>query len=162
MMRSETELAFLKQCTDGVFISDDDLEEFRRKLTAEGNPGVIPFGLQDENFIDDVCPKCAASGIYKTGFLGRLHHPECGLIWFMAPGRYALSQLGSIFRVGMEISADDAADSERKGEKQGCITAVFLFVFGAVFRLLAAIVLIPIQLVVSLISRAGSSDGGNN
>ena len=156
MAFTSAERAFIDLCQKNVFIPQDTLDEFERRLTAEGNEDTFRYVFED--FDLDTCPKCGAAGAYKLGFLGRLNHPGCGL-WYMNTGRYAGHQFLSSVRTGMDIAAEDAADAERKGKKQGCIAGAAYFVFGTLFRLIWAAVLTLIQLVVWLIARTSESRG---
>ena len=159
MTFTANELEFMDLCRKNVFIAEDVLAVFRDTLAAEGNTDTYNYGL--EGFSSETCPNCGATGEFKPGFLGRLKHPDCGLTWYMPTGRYAICQLKSCARVGVDIAVEGDADARKKGEKQGCIAAAASFVFGAILRFLVAIVLIPIQLVVSLISAASRSGKEN-
>lgn len=138
-------------CDNNDFISIQKYEEFRKALEAEGNLDTLSFAT--EKFIDATCIKCNSEGIFKFHFLGKLNHPQCGQSWYVSPGTYILKQLRSVFKSGMNIAADTSLDAEKKGEKQGCIMAAFMFTIGFIFRLALAIVLIPIQLIVSLLQK---------
>jgi len=130
------------------FIDETTVNSFKQRLEAEGNPNSLSYAL--EKFISQACPNCGTSGAYKWHFLGQLNHPGCGWSWYVGPGAYIVAQLKGVFRTGAEIGGDILVDSEKKGESGGCIGAMFGFIFGVCFRLPFALIMIPIQAIVSL------------
>jgi len=61
-----------------------------------------------------------------------------------------VEHLKRTFRTGSEVGGDIASDIDKKGEKGGCVGATFGFIFGALFRLFFAILMMPVQAIVSL------------
>jgi hypothetical protein len=142
------EKAWYGLCNNSEFISREVVRRYSELLKASGNTVAIVVGLRD--FADSRCPTCAADGQYKIHFLGRLKHPECGTEWYMGPGSYMGFQLASVFHTGIRAGGGMKEDSDRKGERGGWIGGIVGFMMAAVFRLALAVVLIPIQAVVSL------------
>lgn len=134
------------------FVSLEVIDTFRNKLKEEGNSGILLLAI--EKFVKEACPKCGTSGFYKHHFLGKLTHPDCGCSWYMSPGTYIGTQLKSVFRAGRDIGGDMAMDAEKKGEK-GIFEMLFGFIMGAAFRLPFAVIMIPIQSIVSLSQKKG-------
>jgi hypothetical protein len=50
----------------------------------------------------------------------------------------------------MSMGGGMMSDAEKKGESGGCIYAIFGLIFGTIFRLVFAVLMIPIQAIVSL------------
>lgn len=148
MSLTKTAKEFYQYCNTHEFIPESVIEKFKTRLEQEDNLMVLSVGL--EKFRDDRCPNCNATGLFKWHFLGKLKHPDCGWSWFVGPGAYTGAQLRSVFRTGMEIGAEIHSDAEKKGEKGGCIGAFFGFFIGLGFRLPFALLMIPIQAIVSL------------
>jgi len=144
---TQTQSKFNSYCDSHDYISESVLEEFKNKLEAEGNQRTFLFGL--EKFMPNTCPKCGTNGAFKWHFLGKLKHPDCGWSWYMGPGTYIGSQMKAVFRAGFEIGAEMSDDAEKKGEK-GILEAIFGFLCGVSIRLPFALLMIPIQAVVSL------------
>jgi hypothetical protein len=149
MSLTQNQQAVYTYCDNNDFISPSKFEEFKSDLEAEDNLQTLSFAV--EKFIQASCPKCNTEGLFKFHFLGKLNHPQCGQSWYVSPGTYMLKQLGSVFKSGMNIAAETSIDAEKKGEKQGFFATAFMFIIGFVFRLAVALVLIPIQIVVSLL-----------
>ena len=142
-------------CDKNDFVSADTIEEFKRRLEEENSVKTLSYAL--EKFVTGVCPKCGGAGAFKWHFLGKLRHPNCGWSWYVSPGTYIGAQLKGIFRTGMEIGGDVLADSEGKGESGGCLGAVFGFIMGVCFRLPFALLMMPIQAIVSLCQKKPGS-----
>lgn len=147
MTPTSTEKELYDYCRNNEFVSAEMLEKYRQRLTQEGNPKTLGYAL--ESFVPGACPKCNASGMFKWHFLGKLTHPPCGKSWYVPPGTYIGRQLGAVFRTGGEMAGKAISDAEKKGEK-GYAEGIFSFIMGAVFRFVFAILMIPIQAVVSL------------
>jgi len=145
---SDLEKAWYGLCNNSEFIRPEVVRRYSELLLASGNPAALTVGLSD--FANSSCPTCAAEGHYKIHFLGRLKHPECGTEWYMGPGGYIGFQLASALHTGLRAGGSMKEDSDRKGERGGWIGGVVGFMMAAVFRLALAIVLIPIQAIVSL------------
>ena len=154
---SDLEKAWYGLCNNSEFISREVVRRYSELLGASGNTVALVVGLS--NFTDTACPTCAAEGQYKIHFLGRLKHPECGTEWHMGPGSYIGFQLASVFHTGIRAGGSMKEDSDRKGERGGWIGGIVGFMMAAVFRLALAVVLIPIQAVVSL--NQGKAKGAN-
>lgn len=145
---SDLEKAWYGLCNNSEFIRPEVVRRYSELLSASGNSVAVVVGLSD--FTNTACPRCAGDGHYKIRFLGRLKHPECGTEWHMGPGGYIGFQLASVFHTGARAGGSMKEDSDRKGESGGWIGGVVGFMMAAVFRLGLAIVLIPIQAIVSL------------
>lgn len=124
------------------------IRRFGEDLERDGNSQTLGFAL--EPFIQYVCPKCGSEGMYKWHFLGELRHPDCGWSWYAAVGTYIQRQLGSVFRAGLHTGGGMMDELEKKGESGGCLYAIVGFLFGSLFRLVFALLMIPVQAVVSL------------
>lgn len=147
MSFTQTQRELHELCGRSVFMSAEQIEAFSSRLKAEGNLASLVFAL--EKFRPAACPKCKAEGAYKWQFLGKLTHPECNKSWYVDPGTYIGSQLKAVFRTGAEIGGGMASDAEKKGEK-GYFEMFFGFVMGMMIRLPFALMMIPVQAVVSL------------
>ncbi len=134
-------------CDKNDFISNEIIEHFKQKLKQEDNVHTLIYALS--KFVGGSCPKCGESGSFKWHFLGKLVHPKCGLTWYINPGAYIAAQLTAVFRTGVEIGVD-AAEPDKKGEGGGFIGGVFGFLMGVSIRLPFALLMIPIQAIVSL------------
>jgi SH3 domain-containing protein len=143
-------------CDRNEFISKEEMASFMKRLEAEGNAYSFKFALEKFLLID--CPKCRASGAFKWHFLGKLSHPDCGRSWFVGPGEYIVAQLKAVFRTGGEIAGSAISDAEKKGES-GFAGMIFGFLMGVMIRLPFAIMMIPIQAVVSLCQSNKDNDG---
>jgi hypothetical protein len=128
------------------YIPTPALESCRQRLLQDGNLQTFRFAFED--FEPAECPACGASGAFRFHFLGRLVHPDCATTWYVKPGTYASAQLKRAFRAGASAAGGMADQAETKG---GATAAgVFGFIVGALFRSAVALVLIPIQALVSL------------
>lgn len=148
MALTNTEREVYDYCDKNDFVSADTIEEFKKRLEEEGNLYTLKYAL--EKFIDEACPKCGRTGAFKWHFLGKLNHPDCGWNWYADPGTYIVQQLKGVFRTGAEIGGEMIADSEKKGERGGCLEMIFGFILGVCFRLPFALLMMPIQAIVSL------------
>lgn len=155
MALTKTQKELYDYCDKNDFVSADTIEEFKKRLEEEGNVKTLSYAL--EKFVSDICPNCNVPGAFKWHFLGKLTHPACGWSWYAAPGTYIGAQFKGVFRTGMEIGGDMLADSERKGEKGGCLGAIFGFIMGVCFRLPFALLMMPIQAIVSLCQKKPGS-----
>lgn len=144
-------------CNRNEYISKEEMASFMKRLEAEGNAYSLKFAL--EKFLLTECPKCKASGAFKWHFLGKLSHPDCGRSWFVGPCEYIVAQLKAVFRTGGEIAGSAISDAEKKGES-GFAGMIFGFLMGVMIRLPFAILMIPIQAVVSLCQSNKDNDGG--
>lgn len=148
MAFTSTQRELYKYCDNNDFISSEMIEDFRQRLNQEGNLRTLSWTL--EKFVKDTpCPKCNASGAFKHHFLGKLTHPACSCSWYVTPGTYIGTQLKSVFRAGRDIGGDMSLDAEKKGEK-GYAEMFFGFLMGVAIRLPFAVLMIPIQSIVSL------------
>jgi len=76
----------------------------------------------------------------------------------MASGAYIAFQLASVVHTGVRAGGSNERRIGSQGRARGWISAVVGFLMAAVFRLALAVVLIPIQAIVSL-SQAKPSEG---
>lgn len=131
------------------FIPAAEIQEITQRIEAAGEDmTILSYAL--EKFRNGTCPRCDATGAYRWHFLGKRIHPNC-TSWYIGPGEYAGEQFGSVFRSGMSAAAEIGADAEKKGDKAGgCVGAIFGFLFVGIFRLIFAVLMIPIQAIVSL------------
>lgn len=147
-MASDLEREWYGLCNRNDYLEQPVVESFTQRLNAAGKHVAVTIGLHD--FHETPCARCGASGHFKIHFLGELHHPKCGRKWYMGPGSYIGYQLSSVVHTGMRAGGSMKEDSDRKGERGGWVSGVVGFMMAAVFRLALAVVLIPIQLIVSL------------
>jgi hypothetical protein len=149
ILSSDLERSWYRLCSSSDFISAAAVDQYTGQLKATGNHAAIAVGLSD--FSGETCAKCGAFGQFKIHFLGRLQHPDCGASFYIGPGAYMLFQLGQVFHTGIRAGGSMKDDADRKGDRSGgIINGIFGFLFVAVFRASLAVVLIPIQVVVSL------------
>jgi hypothetical protein len=134
-------------CRNNEFLPAKTIEAFRQRLTQEGTLNSLVYALED--FIPGACPKCNASGTFKWHFLGKLTHPRCSESWYVPPGTYSVRQLKAVFRTGRNMGGELSLEAGKKGEK-GYAEIIIGFLVGAAFRLPFAILMMPIQTVVSL------------
>lgn len=147
MPLSATQQRIIRQSANAEYISAATLEEWRQAIQAGGTR--MPFVVWEE-FVPATCPGCAAEGIFRFHFLGRLRHPDCNTSWYLPPGTYSSIQLRAVFSAGMDAGVGMKSDSDRKGERGGWLVGAMGFLFGSVTRLVFAVVMIPIQAVLSL------------
>ncbi len=147
-MGTSTENAVFDFFKRNEYASPSVIDEFQQRLKAEGDN--VTFNAATLDFIANECPNCGAVGLFRFHFLGKLKHPDCNTEWCVRPGTYALRQLRSVVYAGASFGSDTADSAKKKGEK-GVFEGIFGFIVGAIFRLVLAITLIPIQAVVSLI-----------
>lgn len=140
---------FFELCEKTNFISTETLARFKQELEREGNLSMLLACLDQYHFVSETCVKCHGTGVFKWGFLGKLAHPDCGWAWYVTPGMYIQEQLKEVFRSGFGAAGDARKDAKKKGES-GIIVMILSFVFGVFFRLVFAIIGIPIQIIVSL------------
>lgn len=138
---------FWKYCDTHDFISLQIFNDFKNKLEQENNKVAFEVGL--EKFLQGSCPNCNTPGAYKWHFMGKLKHPDCGWTWYLGPGKYVAEQLKAVFRAGFGLGSD-MHEPDKKGEGGGCLGAIFGFILGFFVRLPFALLMIPIQAVVSL------------
>ncbi len=153
MSLTRTEREFFHYCDTHEFIPAEILGEFKERLEREENTVALSVGL--EKFRTDICPNCSAAGEYKWHFLGKQNHPDCGWSWYISPGPYLVKQLGDVFKIGLEAASYGYDDVDKQtGKKGGCFGAIGGFVGGMLisiaFRLPFALLMIPIQAVISL------------
>ena len=159
VLTSDLEKGWYRLCNSSDFIPQSTVEQYTDQLKATRNHVAIAVGLSD--FTGETCPKCGSRGQFKIHVLGRLRHPDCSANWYIGPGSYILYQLGQIFHTGIRAGGSMKDDADRKGDRSGgIINAIFGFLFVAVFRAALAVVLIPIQAVVSLAQSKPTGTGG--
>lgn len=143
------ERSWYRLCNSSDFISQADVEYYTAQLSATRNHAAIAVGLSD--FAAETCPTCSASGQFKIRFLGRLQHSPGCKSFYLGPGAYMVFQLGQVFHSGVQAGGGMKDDADRNGDRTGgIVNAIFGFLFVAVFRAALAVLLIPIQAVVSL------------
>ncbi len=135
-------------CDKNEFMSAEMIENFKQRLTKEGNLHTLSYAM--EKFIPNSCPKCNTSGAFKWHFLGKLTHPACSRSWYVSPGTYIVKSIKDIFRTGFEVGGEAGFKENKKGESGGIFGFIFGFIFGVAFRAPFAVIMIPIQAVVSL------------
>ena len=140
--------AWYALCNSSEFIREERAAYYRERLRARDDTVAFVIGLSD--FSEGACPKCGASGQFKIHFLGQFKHPTCGTEWYMSPGRYIVFQLASVFHTGIRAGGSMKDDRDRNRKGDGWLMGILGFYFAAMFRLILAFVLIPIQAVVSL------------
>jgi hypothetical protein len=146
MSLTQTEHEIFDYCRRNEFVSSATLEYFVERLNAEGNLQTLSFAL--EKFRDQTCPNCNAGGAYKWHFMGKHNHPDCGFSWYISPGAYTAEQFKGVFRSGVSAAV---YENDQKGDKSGgCLYAILSFMFVSLFRLVFAILMIPIQAIFSL------------
>jgi hypothetical protein len=151
---TQTEREVISYCNSHDFISESILNKLGMKLEQEGNLAFLNIAM--EKFREDSCPKCGVDGAFKWHFLGRLKHPDCGWAWYVGPGTYIGKQLKAVLLTGMGIGGQVTEDAEKKGER-GCLGAIFGFILGIIIRLPFALLMIPIQAIISIAQRKPES-----
>ena len=160
MSLTTTQMEVYRYCDSHDFISSETIESFKQRLMKDGPKHVGTLSYALEKFADSKCPQCKVMGAYKFHFMGNLkHNPGCGWSWYVNPGTYSATQLGKVFHAGMSAGGGMMNEAEKKGDRGGCIYAIFGFIFGSLFRLVFAILMIPIQAIFSLTQR--KPDAGN-
>lgn len=159
VLTSDLEKGWYRLCNSSDFIPQSTVEQYTDQLKATRNHVAIAVGLS--NFTGETCPKCGSRGQFKIHVLGSLRHPDCSANWYIGPGSYILYQLGQIFHTGIRAGGSMKDDADRKGDRSGgIVNAIFGFLFVAVFRAALAVVLIPLQAVVSLAQSKPTGTGG--
>jgi hypothetical protein len=159
MSLTKTQLEIYQYFASHDFVPPDLIASFRNRLEKDNPTSVRTLSYAMQDFLDDTCPKCKVAGAYKFHFMGKLKHkPGCDWTWYMGPGAYASTQLAKSFRAGMGMGGGMMSDAEKKGESGGCIYAIFGLVFGTLFRLTFAILMIPIQAIVTLTQSKPEAD----
>jgi hypothetical protein len=149
MSLTPTQREVYDYCSTNEFVPAHKIQEFSERLNAEGNLSTLSYAL--EKFRSDRCPNCNAEGAFKWHFMGQHKHPSCGHSWYTAPGTYSAEQLKAVFRSGASAGASISSEADKKNDKAGgCMGAIFGFFFVAIFRLFFAVIMIPIQAIVSL------------
>mgnify|MGYP000104584392 CR=1 FL=1 len=100
------------------------------------------------------CRFCGQEGWFNVQFFGALEHPGCSHgahSWYLNPFAYAVFQIQSVAVVGSH-GASFGMNDVGKRESGSWLYGIFGFCFAAGFRLMLALVLIPIQAVVALAS----------
>jgi hypothetical protein len=159
VLTSDLEKGWYRLCNSSDFIPQSTVEQYTDQLKATRNHVAIAVGLSD--FTGETCPKCGSRGQFRIHVLGSLRHPDCSANWYIGPGSYILYQLGQIFHTGIRAGGSMKDDADRKGDRSGgIVNAIFAFLFVAVFRAALAVVLIPLQAVVSLAQSKPTGTGG--
>ncbi len=143
-------------CNSSDFIPEEIVSRYQEALFARGKHVTIAVGLSD--FTAHVCPRCVASGQFKTHFLGRLRHPSCGWTGYIGTGSYIAFQFAQTIHSGIRAGGSVKEDADKKGEKHSWVTGLFVFLFVGVFRAAAAVVLVPLHLHISLCDPGQTKD----
>jgi hypothetical protein len=151
MSLTKTQLEIYQYFATHDFVPPDLIASFKERLENDNPANGKTLSYAMEDFLDETCPSCKTAGAYKFHFMGKLKHtPGCEWSWYIGPGTYASTQLRKSLRAGMSMGGDIMSDAEKKGERGGCIYAIFGLIFGTLFRLVFAILMIPIQAIVTL------------
>lgn len=142
---SELERLWYALCERSEFIPQDEVATYTKALVAGGKTAAVHVGLS--KFTQQACLDCNAEGQFKVHFLGLLRHTGCGWTGYMGPLPYIVFQFVQVIHTGIKAggSMKDSADS-----KGGWMDGLFGFVFGAAFRAVSAVVLIPLHMLVGL------------
>jgi len=133
---------------DGLeFIPKDIVDRFIAALNAAGSQVAAIIGLSP--FTSHTCPVCGKSGHFRIHFLGRLKHPSCGWEGYMKTGSYIAHQIAQIFHTGTRAAAGVDSEAKKKGETNW-IANILVFLFVAIARAMAAVVLIPLHIILVL------------
>lgn len=142
--------AWYELCDTSEFIQEEIIRYYKDQLVANGHHVAFVIGLSD--FTEHICPTCGAQGQFKIHVLGRLNHPgTCGWEGYMKTGHYTRHQIAQIFHTGIRAGAAMKDEVDKKPDRTGnWIYAVFGFLFVAVFRAAAAVVLVPLHCIAAL------------
>ena len=132
------------------FIPKETVDWYVSALRAEGSHVAIVVGLSD--FTGQRCPRCAAEGHFKIRFLGRLQHAApCGWSGYMGTGSYIGHQIAQVFHTGIRAGGAMKDEADKGPDGRGnWMGAIFGFLFVAIWRAAAAVVLIPLHCVAAL------------
>ncbi|MGA2269466.1 MAG: hypothetical protein ABSH44_13435 [Bryobacteraceae bacterium] len=136
---------------DGLeFIPKEIVDRFVGALNAAGSQVAAVIGLSP--FTSHTCPRCGRSGHFRIHFLGRLTHPgACGWEGYMKTGSYIGHQIAQVFHTGIRAGGAMKDEADKKPDRSGSwMQGVLGFLFAAVFRAFAAVVLIPLHTIVAL------------
>ena len=145
-----SEKAWYGLCNTSEFIPEEIVSYYRDRLFANGHQVAFVIGLSD--FTEHLCPQCGAQGQFKIHFLGRLNHPRaCGWEGYMKTGSYIGHQLAQVFHTGIRAGGAMHNDAKKKPNSNGAwIYGVLGFLFVAMFRIMVAVVLIPLHCIAAL------------
>lgn len=67
----------------------------RMIVEMQSNIGLSHFYLSHGgmSYHSSRCPKCGTEAAFRWGFLGKMHHPECGHRWYAGPLDYVKRRL---------------------------------------------------------------------
>ncbi|GEM_PF-6523950 len=145
---SQLENELLQKTKNTDYFTLGEVENYKKQLEAEGNLKTFRYAFN--KFIDEECPNCGVKGRFRYRIFGLLKHPQCSYSWYMKPSKYIILQLEKSFNAGESFAADLAYLAEKKGEKSSCLELIFSFIIGTLFRLVFAIISIPIQIILYL------------
>jgi hypothetical protein len=141
----------------GEFVSTEHAQDLGRRVVAEeGNATWLH--ICRAKWVGTACPRCGATGDFRSRFMGRLRHPACGHAWYLDPGRYLLHQMKLAFHAGGGAGASASSDAERRGGG-GTGAGIAGFLIGGLARLALGICLVPIQAIVFLANGASRPAG---
>jgi hypothetical protein len=134
-------------CDGSEFIPKEIVDKCVADLNAAGSHVAAIIGLSP--FTSHTCPRCGRSGHFRVHFLGRLQHPgACGWEGYMKTGSYIGHQIAQIFHTGAKATA--AMDDERQKKSDRVMYGIFGFLVVAIYRALAALILIPLHTIIAL------------
>jgi hypothetical protein len=142
----------------GDYVSTERAQDLGRRLLAEEGSDTW-LHICRAKWVGAACPRCNATGEFRSRFMGRLKHPGCGHTWYLNPGRYLLHQMKLAFHAGAGAGTSASSDAERRGGG-GTGAGIVGFIIGGLARLALGICLVPIQAIVFLASGASRSSGG--
>ncbi len=147
---SDLEKEWYRLCNGTGFIPKETVDWYVSALRAEGSHVAIVVGLSD--FTGQRCPRCAAEGHFKIRFLGRLQHAApCGWSGYMGTGSYIGHQIAQVFHTGIRAGGAMKDEADKGPDGRGnWMGAIFGFLFVAIWRAAAAVVLIPLHCVAAL------------
>lgn len=145
---SDLERTWNRVCDTSTFIPDDKVQYFVERLNSAKRHGTVILGLA--GFTKQTCLKCGESGQFKIRLLGRIEHASCGQTWYIGPLTYTRFQFLQVLQAGVLVVGIAREDADREGDRTGgWVNGVFAFFLVTAFRAVLAVVLIPIQAIVS-------------
>ena len=145
---SPLESQWYSLCDGLEFIPKEIVDRFVGALNAAGSQVAAIIGLSP--FTSHTCPRCGRSGHFRIHFLGRLKHPgTCGWEGFMKTGSYIGHQIAQIFHTGTRAAAAMDTEAKKKGESNWAVN-ILGFLFIAIARAMAAVVLVPVHAILAL------------
>ena len=135
-------------CDQNEFIPKETVDICLQVLHAAGSDVPAVIGLSQ--FTNHTCPRCGSSGHFRIHFLGRLRHSGvCGWEGYMKTGSYIGHQIAQVFHSGTRAAAAMDSEGQKKGESNWAAN-ILGFLFVAIARAMAAVVLIPLHIILVL------------